>query len=89
MGNNKELIELEHIARVATFAALESYEPVPEAWRTNLTLGTVVENDFRTFELYVPGARPQDAITISSARVHRETKDVEVVITNLAKRVSA
>lgn len=88
MGNNKELSELENIARVATFAALESYEPVPEAWRNNLTLGTVVENDFRTFELYVPGARPQDAITISSARVHRETKAVEVVITNLVKRVA-
>lgn len=85
--NNQELSELEEIARVATFAALEDYEPVPEAWRASLTLGTFFENDFRIFELYVPGKRSQNAITISSARVNRETKAVEVVITNLAKRV--
>jgi len=87
--DNQELSELQEIARVATFSALEGYEPVPEAWRTNLTLGTFFENGFCIFELYVAGSRPKDAITISSARVNRETRAVEVLITNLAKRVFA
>lgn len=88
MKNNRELSDLEEMARIATFDALEGYEPVPDVWRTKLTLGTFFENDLRIFELYVPGERPQDAITISSAWVNRHTKAIEVVITNLAKRVS-
>lgn len=83
-----ELRELEEIARIATFDALKGYEPVPESWRENLALGTFFEGDFRIFELYVADRRPQDAITIASARVHRKTKSVEVTITNLAKQVS-
>jgi hypothetical protein len=86
---NRKLSELEEVAHIATFEALESYEPIPEAWRSNLTLGTFFENDIRIFQLYVAGARPQDTITISSARVHRQTKAVEVTITNLDKRVVA
>lgn len=85
MKKNSELSELEELARIATFKALESYEPVPEAWRANLTLGTFFENDFRIFKLYVAGPRPEDAITISSARVHRQTRAVDVTISNLSK----
>ena len=82
----KELAVLEEIARVATAEALRDFEPVPETWRRELALGTLFEGDDRVFELYVPGERPSDAIVISSARVNRKTKLVEVTITNLAKR---
>ena len=87
MKRRKELDELEEIARLATRKALEDYEPVPQAWRANLTLGTIIDGDEdRTFQLYVAGERPADAIIISSARVHRKTRAVEVTITNLKKR---
>ncbi len=82
----KELALLEEIAREATFKALQDFEPIPEEWRHNLVLGTLIEPEFRVFELYVPGERPLDAIVISSARVNRKTKQVDVTITNLVRR---
>jgi hypothetical protein len=81
-----ELDELEEIARVATRAALEAYEPVPPEWIKNLTLGTLFEDDHRIFQLYIAGERRQDSIIISSAKVNRKTRAVEVTITNLKKR---
>ena len=77
---------LEEIARAATVEALRDFEPVPESWRRILALGTLFDGDDRVFELYVPWERPADAIVISSARVNRKTKHVEVTITNLAKK---
>ena len=77
---------LEEIARAATVEALRDFEPVPENWRRELALGTLFDGDDRVFELYVPGERPADAVVISSARVNRKTKHVEVTITNLAKK---
>ena len=86
MNRPKELEALQELARVATREALKEYEPVPEEWRENLTLGTYFEGDVRVFELYVAQEKPANAIVISSARVDRKTKAVEVAITNLKKK---
>lgn len=82
---SKELDELQEIARLATYEALKDFEPVPNEWKANLTLGTFFDGDYRVFELYVAADRPADATVISSARVHRKTKAVEVTISNLTR----
>ena len=84
----KELDELQEIARSATRTALESYEAIPEEWAKNLTLGTLFDGDDRIFELYVAGERPKDAIVLTSARVNRFTRAVAVTVTNLRARES-
>ncbi len=83
---SRELEELQEIARLATCKALESYDPIPQAWRDKLTIGTFFDGDYRIFELYVPGEKPSDAIIVSSARVNRNDRSVEVVISNLENR---
>lgn len=84
----KELDELKELARVATRQALEEYEPIPKEWEVNLTLGTFFDGDDRIFELYIAADKPKDAIVISSARVNRKSRSVQVVITNLKKRAA-
>ncbi len=86
MGKRKELDELQELARVATRAELEQYEPIPDEWKTALTLGTFFDGDDRIFELYVARDRPADAIVLTSARVNRVTRDVAVKVTNLQRR---
>lgn len=81
-----ELDELQELARVATREALEAYEPLPDEWKENLTLGTFFEGDDRIFELYVAAERPADGIVISSARVNRRTRSVSVTVSNLTKK---
>lgn len=81
-----ELDELQEIARLATRIALEGYEPVPEEWEKNLTLGTFFEGEERIFELYIAAEKPADAVVISTARVNRKSRDVVVTISNLAER---
>ena len=81
-----ELDDLREIARVATRAALENFEPIPPEWNARLTLGTFFDGDDRIFELYVAGERPRDAIVLTSARVNRRTKEVTVSVTNLKPR---
>ena len=81
-----ELDELQEIARIATRTALEGYEPIPEEWEKNLTLGTFFEGEERIFELYIAAEKPADAVVISTARVNRKSKGVVVAISNLAKR---
>jgi hypothetical protein len=82
----KELDELQEIARVATRTALEGYEPMPEEWKKDLTLRTFFEDDERIFELYIAAEKPSDALVISTARVNRKSREVVVIISNLAKR---
>ena len=82
----KELEDLQEVARAATRAALEAYEPIPEEWNQDLTLGTFVDGEDRIFELYVARERTRDAIVLTSARVDRATKAVTVVVTNLRQR---
>lgn len=84
----KELDQLQEIARVATREALEEYEQIPKEWEANLTLGTFFDGDDRIFELYVATDKPRDAIVISSARVNRKSRSVQVTITNLKKRAA-
>ena len=86
MRQRKELEELREIARLATYEALKAYEPFPKEWEKNLTLGTFFEGDDRIFELYIAAEKPADAIVISSARVSRRTRSVQVTISNLKKR---
>ncbi|MEA2603058.1 MAG: hypothetical protein QOF89_4050 [Acidobacteriota bacterium] len=81
-----ELDELQEMARLATRAALEDYEPIPKEWEANLTLGTFFDGDDRIFELYIAAERPIDAMVISSVRVNRKTKSVQVVVSNLKKK---
>lgn len=85
MAQRKELDELQEIARVATHEALKEFEQLPAEWQTGLTLGAGLDDGYAIFELYVAGERPEDAIVISSARVHRESRSVEVRISNLRK----
>ena len=82
----KELDELQEIARVATRTALEGYEPMPEEWGKNLTLGTFFEGDYRIFELYIAAEKPADAVVISTARVNRKSRNVVVTISNMVER---
>jgi hypothetical protein len=84
----KEIDVLQEIAREATRIALDDYEPMPDAWKENLTLGTFFDGDDRIFELYIAAERPAEATVISSARVNRKTKSVEVTISNLTKKCS-
>ena len=81
-----ELDELQEIARIATRSALQRYERIPEEWDRNLTLGTFFDGDDRIFELYIAAERPAEAVVISTARVNRKTKEVVVVISNLAEK---
>lgn len=84
----KELDQLQELARIATRQALEEYEPIPKEWEANLTLGTFFDGDDRIFELYVAADKPEDAIVISSARVNRKSRSVQVVIANLRRRAT-
>ena len=81
----KTLEELQEIARRAIQRALEDYL-IPEEYRSDLVLGTLFEGEDRVFELYLPGARPSDAVVISSARV-RANGECTVTVTNLEKRL--
>lgn len=81
----KSLKELEDIAATATREALQQYH-FPEHIRDQLVRGVLFEGDYRIFELYVPGERPEDAWVISQARVHSVTGDVQVVILGLQER---
>jgi len=82
----KELDELQEIARVATSTALDGYEPMPEEWTKNLTLGTFFDGDDGIFELYIAAEKPADAVVISTARVNRKSRNVVVTISNLTER---
>ncbi|MDB5805165.1 MAG: hypothetical protein JWN73_2487 [Betaproteobacteria bacterium] len=85
---SKELDELQELARSATQDALLDYESVPKEWKENLTLGTFFPDDeHRIFQLYVATERPSDAIIISTARVNRNTRLVDVTISNLKRKV--
>lgn len=86
IGERKELDELQEIARVATRAKLEQFEPIPEKWKNMLTLGTFFDGDDRIFELYAARERPAEATVFTSARVNRVTKHVAVTVTNLRRR---
>lgn len=57
-----------------------------EEWAKNLTLGTFFEGNEQIFELYIAAEKPADAVVISPARVNRKSKEVVVVILNLAER---
>jgi hypothetical protein len=81
-----ELDELQEIARVATRTALDGYEPIPEEWKKNLTLGTFFKSDDRIFELYIAAEKPTDAVVSSTARVNQKSRNVVVTISNLTKR---
>lgn len=85
MAQRKELDELKEIARLATYDALKEFEPLSTEWRENLTLGSGIDEDYGIFELYVAAERPEDAVVISSARVNRKTKAVEVTVSNLTR----
>lgn len=73
----KPLAELTEIARQATREALTG-RCIPEEIRCELVLGTYWDGDYRLFELYVPGEKPEDARVISKARVHAVTGAVVV-----------
>jgi hypothetical protein len=79
---SKEFDELQEIARQATYEALKGYT-FPDEWRENVYLETLFEGDDRIFELCTTGENPADRIVISSARVNRKTKSVQVTIPNL------
>lgn len=85
MAQRKELDELQEIARVATYDALKDFEPLPADWKKSLSLGGRIDAEYGVFELYIAAERPEDATVISSARVHRKTRAVEVTISNLGK----
>ena len=86
MLKEKELDELQEIARKATYEALKEYEPISEEWEKSLTLGIFFDGDDRIFQLYVAAERPRDTIVISSARVNRKSKVViDLTISHLKK----
>jgi hypothetical protein len=70
--------ELEPIARDATRSALEAYAEAFAPYRDspNLTMGTVIEDDVLTFQLYIAAERPADALVLTSTRVSRANGEV-------------
>lgn len=72
------LVEMEAIAKKVTRQALEQYAPISPEEKANLTLGTGIDDDFGTFELYVATDPPQDAKIISCAKVNRHTGEVTI-----------
>jgi len=67
--------ELEPVAREATRKAVKGAQKSFELYQDdpNLTLGTIVEDDVATFQLYLAGATPADAVVLTAAKVSRET----------------
>ena len=65
--------ELEPIARDATRDALEGYAEALAPYRDspNLTLGTIIEDEVLTFQLYIAGERPADGVVLASTKVSR------------------
>ncbi|WP_416464694.1 hypothetical protein [Sphingomonas sp. VDB2] len=70
--------ELTPVAREATRLALENHEAEFRQYRDNpnLTLGTIIEDDFLTFQLYLAGKTPGDAVVLTSTRVSRISGEV-------------
>lgn len=83
-----KLDTLEASAKELTRKALEAYPPLPDDFRTNLTLGIDFVGDDRVFELYIAGERPEDAITLTSVTINSRTGkagDVQVFSENWVK----
>lgn len=72
--------QTEPIAREATRAALRDHEWITPEQEKHLTLGTLVGETHYEFELYLAGARPQDAVVLTRASVDRLTGEVEVEV---------
>jgi hypothetical protein len=72
---------LKEKARVATREALARCPEIPERFRENLTLGVEFAGENRIFELYVAGARPEDAVVLARVEVSSITGDVGEVET--------
>ena len=85
MKSRYSLDELEELAREMTRKALEDYI-VPESYRANLTLGISIEGENRSFELYISGERPSDAVVISKATLDRNTGLGTVEVFGLEKK---
>lgn len=83
----KSLKELEEIAARANREVLKNYIVPDEIW-DGMVLGIFFEDDYRIFELLVPGERPEDALVISRACVHIITEEVQVEVPGLEKRKS-
>jgi hypothetical protein len=75
-----KLLEMEPIAREATYVALMKYLPPSDEDKKHLTLGKAITDTEGVFELYIPADRPQDAKVISCAKVNRLTGDVKVEV---------
>lgn len=71
-----QLVEMEPVAKDATYEALKRCIPPSEDEKKALVLGKMLTNDSGVFELYVPADKPQDARVISRATVNRITGEV-------------
>ncbi len=68
----KSVDELRDIARSATRTALSGHK-MPADIRDNVVLGEFMEGDFRIFQLYVPGLRPEDGQVVSRVAINTVT----------------
>lgn len=71
--------ELEGIARDLCRETLKAYS-LPENVRKDLCLGTQILDDRRTFELYVPGERPEHARVIVRVEVDALTGEASIEV---------
>jgi len=85
MNRPIKLEKLQERARLMTLAELENYI-MPEEIRATLTLGVQFDEDFRIFELYVPGEKPSDARVISQARLNVYSGEGSVEVLGLEKK---
>jgi len=67
--NKLKLKTLQAAAREATRNALSKYPQFASVPTEGLTLGTVLDGDTVTFELYVAQDRPRDAIVLTTTKV--------------------
>jgi len=85
MNKSISLEKLQERARLMTLAELEHYI-IPEEIRRNLILGVQFDEDYRIFELYVPGEKPSDACVISRARLNVYSGEGLVEVFGLEKK---
>lgn len=73
------LDDLQEKARVATREALRMYPRISDALWSEVVLGSGFEGNKAVFDLYVPRARPDEAIVLLKVCVDRDTGVVDRV----------
>jgi hypothetical protein len=82
------LAQMEEVARQAIRAAmLREGLSAPPTIKSRLIFGNGMDEEMGHFNLYLPGATPQEGIELISATVHRLTGHIKVTITDQGRKL--